>query len=434
MNNKDNNAVAIVGMSCHFPGANSLDAFWDMLGRGQCAIDHFTQAQAVSAGVCEDYFKNNHYVSSRGILHNLEPIDLSAIALTDDEENYLSLQTKLSLRLVNDALCDAGFSSATCPPKTAVLAGCNDGEWFDQPMNGSAQFTTMQGIKAFTLSKSMAGQIAFHFNCQAAAINVFTGCSTSGVAISQACGMLQREQAELAIVAAAALVYPQHLGYFYETGCTLSPDGSCRPFDARANGSVLSNGAGVLVLKSYSKALAHGDRIYSVIYGTAINNDGRQKMNFLSPGINGQLRCLKAALADAKVSLADLSYIEAHGTATAVGDPIEIYALKKLCTQAWVKGCAPWCGIGSVKSNIGHTTMASGIASVIKASLMISHNQRVPICGFDTLNPLIDLKNTPYYIAIDSAPLNEGGGRGMVGVSNFGFGGTNTHAIMGAPQ
>lgn len=424
-------AIAIIGIGCRFPGADNISEYWDLLRSGKNAIRHFSNEELVLAGVEPNIFNDENYVKARGILHNLAGLNESEYVFQLSELASLDLQSQVFLDVASQALQDAGIHPKSCPKETAVFTGANAGVPGEEQGTASPlKMHTMQPLLEVAYARSLSSIVAYQFDLRGSAVSLHTGCSTSLVALIQACDELLSHRAELAIAGAVSIAYPEQRGYIYEEKGPLSPNGTCRPFDAEANGTVLSNGAGVVILKRLEDAIKAGDRIYSVIMGKAMNNDGRMKTGFLAASIQGQHACIKRAWQDANKGIEDIDYIEAHGSATMLGDPIEIFALKKaLDGQKYTK---KWCGIGSVKSNIGHATVASGMAGIIKASLMIHHKTIVPTINFNVLNPNIDLENTPFYIASDYMALPASQKRLNIGVSNFGFGGTNTHMVLGS--
>lgn len=424
------NAIAITGLACKFPGANNMDEFWNLLRLGKNAVSQFSQEELLQSSVDPRILNDPNYVKARGILGSFEDFDQNEFIFSDTEFALLNIVSRMSLQLVSQALVDANINPKSCPRETAVFTGVDYNELIGKINNDSSPISAMQEMKEFAYTKSLSSLIAYQFDLLGKTINLHTGCSTSLVATIQACEELLTQRANLAICGGVSLVYPERMGYLYEPGGTLSPNGVCRPFDEKANGAVLSNGAGIIILKRLEDAIKAGDRIYSIIEGKAMNNDGRMKTGFLVPSIQGQYACIKQAWEEADVKLEQMDYIEAHGSATPVGDPMEIFALKK--TQNQEKYDRKWCGIGSVKSNIGHTTVASGMAALIKASLMMHHRAIVPTIHCDVLNKNIDLENTPFYIASEYKELPKDKESFYIGVSNFGFGGTNAHVVLRA--
>lgn len=421
-------SVAIIGLSCRFPGANDIDLYWDLLTSGKNTISYFSKEELIQQGIDELLLNDPSYIRARGILDNLEAMDQKKIMFAEGELINLGTQSRIFLQLVHQALEDAGIDPESCPKETAIFAGSNETISPDNLEQTSWKKYSMKPIMELAYARSLSAIVAYQFDLRGRAISLHTGCSTSLVAVIQACEELLSGQADLAIAGGISIDYPERMGYWYEEEGALSPNGNCRPFDAEANGTVLSNGAGVIILKRLEDAIAAGDRIYSIITGKAMNNDGRMKTGFLASSIKGQHTCIQKAWNNAKIGIEQIDYIEAHGSATMLGDPIEIFALKK--TLNGQKYQQKWCGIGSVKSNIGHTTVASGMAAIIKAALMLYRKTIVPTINFNVLNKNIDLDNTPFYIASKKAAFPQNKEIFHVGVSNFGFGGTNAHVVL----
>jgi 3-oxoacyl-[acyl-carrier-protein] synthase II len=425
VDDSSNKKIAIIGMACKFPGANDIDEFWDVLKNGKETVSHFSSDQLRENGIPEDVIHHPSYVSSRGILNNLDSFDTSLFKISSADLETLNLQTKIFLMLTWKALEDAGISPKACPKRTSVYTGSNDSP---TSCPAGSLITTMHGLKEFNNSRSLAPFISYKFGLQGAALNLYTACSTSLVAVIKACEDLYLNNSDIAIAGGAYIDIPQVSGYFYEKDGILSSDGKCRAFDAKASGSVLSNGAGVVILKRLNDALRDKDTIQAVIEGYATNNDGNLKAGYLAPGINGQYYCIKSAWDNSGIDPSLVDYIEAHGSATMVGDPIEYFALKKAFQGFNLK--ENQCGIGSVKTNIGHTAIASGMAALIKSVLILKNRAIVPSLHFDEINQNINITNSPFYIATKYQEFPKDKKNIIVGVSNFGFGGTNAHLIL----
>lgn len=419
-------AIAIIGIGSKFPGATNLDDFWQLLQDGRCAITHFSDETLLAAGISQDTLHNKNYIKARGILNdiNFKPNQQGFISRLEDE--MINPLSYTFLELVWHALEDASIDPLACPKKTAVFTGADYNMLTGQSTPSS--HSALQEIKQFAFTSALSSIVAYQYNCQGKTLNLHTGCSTSLVAVIQACEEIISGRADLAIAGAISLIYPEQAGYFHEKTDPLSPTGRCRPFEANADGTVLSSGAGVVILKRLTQALEDKNYIHAVIRGGAINNDGHMKTGFFVSSIQGQVACIKQAWAEAKVSLEQVDYIETHGAATPVGDPMEIYALKKLCHQK--KYTKKFCGIGSVKANIGHATVASGMAAIIKSILMLKYRKVPPLANFSTLNPNITLDHTPYYISKESVELANNKQSPNIGISNFGLGGTNAHLVV----
>ncbi|MEM9491976.1 MAG: type I polyketide synthase, partial [Myxococcota bacterium] len=274
----------------------------------------------------------------------------------------------------------------------------------------------------------MPTRTAYLFDLKGPAINVQTACSTSLVAVSTACTSLLNYQCDIALAGGVTIITPQELGYLYQPQAIGSPDGTCRPFDANAAGTVGSNGAGIVALKRLDEALRDGDAIHAVILGTGVNNDGADKVGYTAPSVDGQADAIAMAHAMADIDASTISYIEAHGTATPIGDPIEIKALSKAFAEA--DASPQSCALGAVKSNIGHLDTAAGVAGLIKTVLALKHEQIPPSLHFESPNPEIDFANSPFRVNSELSSWPRGDQPRRAGVSSFGLGGTNAHVVV----
>lgn len=425
----NHNNIAIVGMACKFPGANDPSEFWDLLKNGKETISSFTSEQLRTNGVGEELLNDDLYVPYRGVLDNIFTFDSKLFKLSDADLKSLNIPARIFMQLTWQALEDAGIAPQSCPKNTAVFLGANDTP-LTVSTGGVSSMLSIDGIKELHYTKSLSTLIAYHFGLQGTAVNVHTACSTSLVALINACHDLILGNSDLAITGGVAIDTPQEVGYLYEETGIFSIDGHCRAFDEKASGAVLSNGSGVLILKRLNDAIADRDNIHAIICGFATNNDGNLKPGFLAPGINGQYGCIKKALEKAAVNAADIDYIEAHGAATLIGDPIEFFALNKVFSQDKANFKNKKCGIGSVKTNIGHTTLASGMAGTIKTVLMLKNRAWVPSLHFKKINPNINIENSPFFITTDYKKFPKKQKDIYAGVSNFGLGGTNAHIVL----
>ena len=421
--------IAIIGMGCHFPGADDIYEFWDMLKQGTNAVTKLSDKQLRQAGISKDQYNQNNYIRYRGLIEEqllFDDLKFFNIGATDRE--YITSQTRALLRTTWQALEDANIQPQQCPKRTSIFAGAIDNMRCFSKNPDISPMSYMHGIKTLTYEKSLASVVAYQLGLQGAAVNLYTGCSTSLVAVTQAIQNLLLNHSDLAIAGAVFLETPQTFGYQLETDSILSSDGLCRTFDQKASGSALSHGVGVVILKRFQDALKDKDNIHAIIENYATNNDGKQKAGFLAPGITGQYECIKDAWDEIGIDYKDVAYIEAHGSATVVGDPMEFYSLNKVFKGKGLR--KNQCGLGSVKSNIGHTTVASGMAALIKTSLILRYRSIVPTIHFETINSNINVKNSPFYIATENKKLSRRKKNLYAGVSNFGFGGTNAHLVL----
>lgn len=417
MNNAFQNKIAIVGMGCRFPGANDIEQFWKVLVEGKNTVSRFTPDELIQSGVTEKELTNHKYVPARGI-----------ITLNKTPSEDLSDQSSVLWHTTREALQQLTSFNKESLKKTSIFCGAVGEASSPCTKDDPPALATLLGIKNLTYARSLASVLAYQLGAQGAAIDLYTGCSTSLVLVIQAIQDLLLHRSDIAIAGAISLQTPQQFGYHYEENGILSSDGYCRTFDAKADGAVLSNGCGVVILKRLVDAIKSGDNIHAVIDGYAANNDGRLKPGFFAPGINGQYDCIKYAWENCGVDPSELDYVEMHGSATPTGDPIEFFALNKVFQGSNLK--KHQCAIGSVKTNIGHAVTASGMAALIKTALMLTRRTLVPTLHFEKINPNIMITDTPFYIATACQPLSNSKKRLAAGVSNFGFGGTNTHLVV----
>lgn len=419
MNTAYRDKIAIIGMGCRLPGANTLSGFWHILEEARSTVSRLDSCALLAANVTKEQLSAPHYVPYRGLVNveNLPQID-----------GY-GLEARLLLETVYQALEHAGISEKDCPKHTAVYTGMLENTRDFYRFDATSPMTTIAGIKHLTYVKSLSSLISYQLDLQGNSMNLYTGCSTSLVAVVQAIHELLLHHTDLAIVGSVAVEELQTFGYFYEAEGILSVDGYCRTFDKAASGSVLSNGAGTVILKRLEDAIHDNNPIYAIIAGYATNNDGRLKPGFLAPGISGQYECIKTAWQRSGIPPCEVNYIEAHGSATQLGDSVEFFALNKAFQS---QGLLPHqCGIGSVKTNIGHTTVVSGLAALLKTALMLHHRTIVPTLHFEEINPLIPIENSPFYIATEyQQHILKKQERMVAGISNFGFGGTNAHLVL----
>ncbi|MES4904122.1 MULTISPECIES: beta-ketoacyl synthase N-terminal-like domain-containing protein [unclassified Streptomyces] len=415
-------AVAIVGMACRLPGAGDVRAFWDNLVAGRDTVSRFTPDQLTAAGVERRLAERPDFVAARGVMAGADRFDWSFFGYSLGEARGIDPQQRVFLECASTALDDAAIDPHRFPGPIGVFAGCDA-----VPLGASQEELVSQ-----TLGRDkdfLATRAAYKLRLTGPALTVQTACSTSLVAVHQAVQSLLGYECDAALAGGVGIFFPQVTGYVYEEGGILSPDGHCRPFDADAAGTVSSSGAGVVVLRRLEDALRDGDPVVAVIRGTAVNNDGGDKAGFTAPSPGGQRDVILAALGRADVDPADVGYVEAHGTATRLGDPVEVAAL----TAAFrtTTDAVGSCVLGAVKGNIGHTGSASGVTGLIKTALLLRHRELVPTAHFRRPNPLMKLETTPFTVADRHGPWPEGR-PALAGVSSFGVGGTNAHAVLEA--
>ena len=424
----DRHAIAIIGMAAMTPGADDLQAFWQLLLDGRDAISHFA-IDELDPRVPRELAERDTYVRARGVLARADEFDPAFFGIPAHEARLIDPQQRVLLQQAWLALEHAGIDP-TRSGDIGVFAGVGHNTWWpllltDAPerVQGAGDFATMVAND----KDYVATRIAHRLDLHGPAISLHTACSTSLVAVAQAVAALRAGQCEIALAGGASIHVPQASGYLQVDGGMESADGVCRPFDAEANGTVFSNGAAMLVLKPLALAETDGDTIYAVIEGIGLNNDGGEKASFTAPSLRGQLDCLQRALRDAGVDGADISFIEAHGTGTALGDPIEVAALARAYGGP---GRTQPCVLGSAKSNIGHTVAAAGALGLIKAALCL-HHQRIPgTAHFRVPNPQLNLAATPFEVHASPSDWPRTDTPRRAAVSSFGVGGTNAHVVL----
>lgn len=424
-------ALAIVGMAGRFPGANNLDTFWHNLRSGVKSIRQFSEQELLAAGVSPEVLKMPNYVRAGTVLEGAEFFDSEFFGYTPREAELTDPQHRIFLECTYEALQDAAYDVETYPGLIGVFAGSALSPYFMRSLKTGQALSDadLMQVAVGNERDSLASAISYKLNLRGPSLGVQTFCSTSLVAVHIACQSLLNYECDMALAGGVAISMPQVSGYVYEEGGILSPDGECRTFDARGRGSVMGNGAAVVVLKRLEEAIAEGDQIYSVIMGSHINNDGSVRVSYTAPGLDGQSAVIAQAISNAGVDIETVSYIEAHGTATMLGDQVEFAALQKAFALRTQK--KQFCAIGSLKPNIGHLDRASGVAGLIKTSLALKHQEVPPSLNFEKASPDIDLANSPFYVNTNLKPWQqEDGNPRRAGVSSFGLGGTNAHVVL----
>ena len=427
-NNAEDKNIAIIGMAGRFPGANTLEEFWELLSGGKESISFFNDDE-LDPSIATDTKNNPNYVKARGIINGADEFDAAFFGFNARSAELMDPQQRLFLELAWETLENAGYLPQKYNGAVGVFAGSGYNTYFTNNVLAHPQLVEQYGefnTRALNEKDYIATRTAYQLNLKGPAVSVYAACSTSLLAIAQAVTSLRNGQCDIALAGAASITSPLKSGHLYEKGSILSRDGHCRPFDANASGTVFSDGAGVVLLKTLEDALRDNDTIYAVIKGIGINNDGAGKSSFGGPSAKGQAGAIAMAMADANIDASTISYIEAHGTATPLGDPIEIEGLHE---AFGIQDKKHYCAIGSLKSNLGHLTAASGVAGLIKTVLALNHQQIPASLFFDKLNPDINLSDSPFYINGGLKNWDSVGKR-RAGVSSFGVGGTNVHVVL----
>ncbi|MGK5094321.1 beta-ketoacyl synthase N-terminal-like domain-containing protein [Deltaproteobacteria bacterium TL4] len=430
-------SIAVIGMAGRFPGARNLEEFWKNIRDGVESITFFSDEEALASGVDPELLKNPKFVKAHGVLDDIEMFDAGFFDMSPREARILDPQHRLFLECAWEAMENAGYDSETYAGQIGVYAGTSFSTYLLRNIlpNNLINFPTADRLEmALTNHKdTMPMRVSFQMNLTGPSISVGTTCSTSLVAVHLACQSLLCYQSDMALAGASFARTPSKEGYLYQEGMIYSPDGHLRTFDADSKGIVTGAGVGVLLLKRLEDAIADGDSIDAIIKATALNNDGSTKIGYTAPSIEGQATVIANAISLAGIASNTISYIEAHGTGTELGDPVEIAALTK-AFQATASDTQPlknnFCAIASTKPNIGHLNHASGIASLIKTILALKHKQLPPSINFKKPNPKIDFDNSPFYV---NTTLQEWKTKGIprrAGVNAFGIGGTNGHVTL----
>lgn len=427
--------IAIIGMAGRFPGAATVEEFWQNVVAGKVSISRFSPSE-LEARNGASIEGGPDYVPARGVLENPGMFDAEFFGISPRDAESMDPQHRIFLETCWNALEDAGYDQSSyagqiglfggCSLNTYLLANlCHDRAFIDE-VTGNYQvgdFRSFMGNDKDFLTT----RVAYKLNLRGPCVSVASACATSLVAICQASQSLLTYQCDMALAGGVSVTFPQKRGHVFSEGSIGSKDGLCRPFDAAASGTVFSHGAGAVLLKRLEDAVADGDHITAVIRGFGVNNDGSMKAGYMAPGVDGQAGVIAAAQAMAGVDARSITYIEAHGTATPLGDPIEVAAL----TKAFRLGTedSGFCAIGTAKANVGHLDAAAGVAGVIKTAISLDKKTLPPLAQFSTPNPNIDFANSPFYVNREASRWQPDGPR-RAGVSAFGVGGVNAHVVL----
>ncbi|MFB6276925.1 MAG: SDR family NAD(P)-dependent oxidoreductase [Halothece sp.] len=426
------NDIAIIGMTGRFPDASNIDQFWENLKQGKEGIAPLSDQQLQQGGIPPHVYQQPNYVKASPILKDdIAEFDAEFFGYSPREAENSDPQQRIFLEVAWEALEIAGCNPETASERIGVFGGVGRNTYL--LFNLHHQLNQLDSIGAFqTLIGNdkdfLATRISYLLNLTGPSVTVQTACSTSLVAVHSAVSSLLSGESDLALAGGVSLKVPHLAGYHYQEGGIYSPDGHCRSFDAQAQGTVGGSGAGMVVLKRLEDAQADGNTIYAVIKGSAVNNDGSAKVGYTAPSVTGQASAIAEALFVADIDPATIQYIEAHGTATPLGDPIEVQAL----TQAFQTGTQEtgYCALGSVKSNVGHLDAAAGVTGLIKTVLSLHHQAIPPSLHFQQPNPEIDFDNSPFFVNTALTPWQPGETPRRAGVSSFGIGGTNAHVVL----
>src|SRR2546430_5715337 len=419
--------IAIVGMAGRFPGARNVDEFWHNLAAGVESITWLSDQEILESGVPAAHLADPSYVKAAPILDEPGHFDAGFFGFSPMEARTMDPQHRILLELAYEALESAGYDPDRYQGRIGVFSGSALNTYFTNVGLNSRlaeeYIPTLIGNDKDFLST----RVSYKLNLKGPSITIQTACSTSLVAIHLARQSLLCEETDVALAGAISVRVPHKAGYFYDGGGVVSPDGQVSAFDAKANGTVFGSGGGILVLKRLADALSDGDIVHAVIKGSAVNNDGSEKAGYTAPSVNSQADAVIEALSNAGVEADSISYIEAHGSGTSVGDPIEVRALTKAFRPFTQR--SGYCAIGSVKTNVGHLDAAAAVTGIIKTVLALEHRRLPPSLHFTGANPEIDFPGTPFYVNTQLREWTSDGPR-RAGVMSTGMGGTNAHVVL----
>ncbi len=422
--------VAIVGMAGRFPKATDCTMLWHNLCHGVEAITTWNRAD-LDPLVPPELRENPNYIPARGIVDGAEQFDAAFFGINPKEARFMDPQLRLFLQTAWHALEDANIVAGAPARPVGVFAGMGNNFYYHyNVLSNPAQLQVIGEINAEILNEKdhIAPLVSYKLNLTGPSLSVHTACSSTLVVVENAWRSLVTRQCDIAIAGGVDIRTPQKSGQLYEDGGVFSQDGHCRPFDAASTGTMFGEAVAAITLMRLDDALAQGRPIYAVVKGAAVNHDGGSKVSYLAPSVEAQMRVIAEAQELSGVPADTISCIEAHGTATPVGDPIEFEALTRVFREQSDK--RGYCALGSVKANLGHTTTAAGITGVIKTALMLHHRTLVPQINYATPNPRIDLANSPFYISTTLRPWESGTAPRRAGISSFGFCGTNAHVVL----
>jgi amino acid adenylation domain-containing protein len=428
--------IAIIGMAGRFPGAKNIDQFWRNLCAGVESITRFSDAELEDNFSTEDRNAAN-FVKARPILEDVDQFDAEFFGMYAREAELTDPQHRIFLECSWEALESAGYDPATVQGPIGVFGGSSINTYFLNNVCGERrtieEFASNYQVGCYPMLLGagldfLTTRVSYKLDLKGPSFTLQTACSTSLLAVAQAAQSLLLYQADMALAGGVSVTFPQKRGYQHLEGGMVSADGTCRPFDADATGTIFGSGAGVVLLKRLEDALADGDHIYAVIRGSGVNNDGAGKVGFTAPSVNGQATVIDMALAAAGVDARSISYVECHGTATPLGDPIEVAGLTKAFGAT--TDDLQFCALGSVKGNVGHLDAAAGVTGLIKTALALKHRMLPPSLHYKRPNPQIDFAKTPFFVNASLRPWPESPSARRAGVSAFGVGGTNVHLVL----
>lgn len=423
--------VAIIGMNGRFPGADNVQRLWENLRDGKESITFFSDEQLSDAGIDEKLLRNPSYVKARGVVQGIKMFDASFFGLSPREAAFTDPQQRLFLECAWELLEEAGYDLDGYNGSVGLFAGSAISTYLLTHLWLNPELADSVDPYLLVLANDkdhLTTRVAYKLNLKGPCVTVQTGCSTSLVAVHLACQSLLSRECDMALAGGAALNVPQATGYLYQEGNKSSPDGHTRTFDTRARGTVQSEGVAITLLKRLEDALRDGDDIHAVIRASAINNDGSAKVSYTAPSVDGQAQVIRTAQLLSGVPADTIEYVECHGTATEMGDPIEVAALAKVFRASTER--EQFCALGALKSNVGHMDSASGVGGLIKAALALRHACIPPTLHYENPNPQIDFARSPFFVNTTPRVWTRSAHPRRAAVSAFGVGGTNVHVVL----
>lgn len=422
--------IAVIGLAARYPQAQSVDDYWDKLCEEKNCITFYSDAELVKAGISPDLISHPDYVKAHGVCANIYSFDAPLFGYSAREAQLIDPQHRVFLESAWEALEHAGYDASGYRGRIGIFAGSGHSQYMRQLLSlpGIWEFTDGFNLAVCNEKDFLATRVGYKLNLRGPCVTVQTACSTSLVSIIFGCQSLLTYQSDMILAGGVSLDLGDTFGYLFREGSVLSPDGFCRAFDASARGTVVSSGVGVVVLKRLDEALADGDTIHAVILGFGMNNDGASRMGFTAPGLDGQVAAYTDAIAMAGISPETIGYVECHGTGTPMGDPIEIAALSKAFRTHTPK--KQFCAIGSVKTNIGHTDAAAGVAGFIKTVLSLEKRVIPGSLNFTQPNPELEIQESPFYVNTRTKDWPQSTGPRRAATTSLGLGGTNAHVIL----
>jgi acyl transferase domain-containing protein len=421
--------IAVIGMAGRFPQASNIFEYWNNLVAGKESVTFFKDEE-LSENISPDVINHPDYVKANAVLDKAEYFDASFFDISHREAEIMDPQHRIFLECAWESLESSGYNPSNCPGVVSIYAGVDLSSYLMNVFSNREVIGSMGALQAIMNNDKdhLCTRVSHKLNLHGASVVVQSACSTSLTSVHLACRGLLTYECDMALAGGSSVKFPQESGHFFQEGGINSPDGHCRAFDHRAKGTVGGNGVGLVVLKRLSDALKDGDFIHAIIKGSAVNNDGSNKMSYAAPSVEGQAEVISMAHQMAGVNPETITYVETHGTATELGDTIEIEALTQAFRrQTDKKG---FCGVGSVKTNIGHLDAAAGIAGLIKTILSLKQKKLPPSLHFEKPNPNIDFGNSPFYVNAALKEWETDGFPRRAGVSSYGMGGTNVHVVL----